>query len=60
MQIQVGVIGLGYWGPNLVRNLRALPDCGVRTVCDLDEKRLAHLRSLFPEVGGTTSHREVI
>lgn len=60
MQIQVGVIGLGYWGPNLVRNLRALPECKVKAVCDLDEKRLGHLRTLFPEVGGTRNHREVI
>jgi predicted dehydrogenase len=44
----------------LVRNLRALPECKVKTVCDLDEKRLGHLRTLFPEVGGTQRHREVI
>lgn len=50
--ISVGVVGLGYWGPNLVRNLRALPDCRVRTVCDTSENRVAHMRSLYPEVAG--------
>lgn len=60
MQIQVGVIGLGYWGPNLVRNLRALPECAVKTVCDLDERRLSHLRILFPEVAGTSRYLELI
>ncbi len=60
MQIQVGVIGLGYWGPNLVRNLRALPECTVKAVCDLDERRLSHLRILFPEVSGTSRYLELI
>ena len=36
-QIKVGVVGLGYWGPNLVRNFRALPDCDLRVMCDLSE-----------------------
>ena len=35
--LTVGIVGLGYWGPNLVRNLRALPDCRVKTVCDVSE-----------------------
>jgi len=48
--MKVGVIGLGYWGPNLVRNFLATP--GVEKVygCDLDEKRLAFIKSRFPAV----------
>lgn len=48
--IHVAVIGCGYWGPNLVRNFRSLPDCIVRKVCDTDRERLAHMKSLYPEV----------
>ncbi len=51
-QIKVGVVGLGYWGPNLLRNFRSLPDCSVGLMCDVNEQRLNHLRSLYPEVTG--------
>ena len=49
-QIKVGVVGCGYWGPNLIRNFRSLPECSLEMMCDLDEKRLTHLSSLYPEV----------
>src|SRR5580704_1324356 len=53
-QIKIGVVGLGYWGPNLARNFRALPDCHLQMMCDVSEARLKHLTSLYPEVEGTT------
>lgn len=53
-QIKVGVVGCGYWGPNLVRNFRSLPDCSLKMMCDLSEDRLKHLRNLYPEVKGET------
>jgi len=59
-EIKVGVVGCGYWGPNLVRNFRALPDCQLKTVCDLSEQRLAHLKSIYPEVQGTTDFRQML
>src|SRR5438874_2681993 len=51
-QVRVGVVGCGYWGPNLIRNFRQLPDCNLKLMCDTSESRLAHLRSLYPEVEG--------
>jgi predicted dehydrogenase len=39
--IRVAVAGLGYWGPNLARNLAAIPGCEVRWLCDPDEQRRA-------------------
>ena len=48
----LGVVGYGYWGPNLVRNFRTAPDCHLKVVCDLSEDRLKHLRSLYPDVKG--------
>jgi predicted dehydrogenase len=59
-QIKVGVVGLGYWGPNLVRNFRALPDCNLKMMCDLSEERLNHLFTLYPEVEGATDFRHVL
>jgi predicted dehydrogenase len=52
-QINVGVVGCGYWGPNLIRNFRSLTDCNLKVMCDLSEARLRHLGSLYPEVEGT-------
>jgi predicted dehydrogenase len=46
----VGVVGLGYWGPNLVRNFHALTDCRVHAVCDTAQDRLDHLGRLYPGV----------
>ena len=55
----IGVIGCGYWGPNLIRNFNAHSDCVVKTVCDADQKRLQHMQSLYPAIGVTTSVEEI-
>jgi predicted dehydrogenase len=41
--IGMGVVGCGYWGPNVIRNLSELEECELRAVCDLDPARLAAL-----------------
>jgi len=48
--LSVGVVGCGYWGPNLVRNFRKIPNCTVKAICDMNQERLGHLQSLYPEV----------
>jgi predicted dehydrogenase len=58
--INVGVVGCGYWGPNLIRNFRALPGCRMKTICDLSEERLKHLKSLYSEVEATTSYESLL
>jgi len=50
---KVGVVGCGYWGPNLVRNLRHLPECQLKIICDASESRLSHMRRLHPDVATT-------
>lgn len=56
----VGVIGCGYWGPNLIRNFRSLPNCTLKAMCDLSEDRLRHLKSLYPEVIGMTDYKKML
>lgn len=58
--IKLGVVGCGYWGPNLIRNFRSLPDCKLETMCDVNEKRLAHLRNLYPEVKVENSYEQML
>ncbi|MBI4008829.1 Gfo/Idh/MocA family oxidoreductase [Candidatus Roizmanbacteria bacterium] len=48
--IKIGVIGYGYWGPNLVRNFFELPDCQVEKVADLRQERLTLLKKHYPSV----------
>lgn len=47
---QVAVIGLGYWGPNLVRNFHARPGCRLKACCDVDGRRLDAVRADYPTV----------
>src|SRR5580658_4502016 len=59
-QIKVGVVGCGYWGPNLVRNFRSLPDCNLKAMCDISKERLKHLTALYPDVQGETSYDHML
>lgn len=58
--IRVGVIGYGYWGPNLVRNFTEVPDSEVLMVGDLRPERLALARGRYPAVETTTDYRDLI
>ncbi|MDX6427203.1 MAG: hypothetical protein QOD52_2608 [Gaiellaceae bacterium] len=57
--IGVTVIGLGYWGPNLVRNLYELPDAVV-SVCDMRVEAIDAIRRRYPTIGGYTRLNEVL
>jgi predicted dehydrogenase len=58
--VRIGVIGCGYWGPNLIRNFSHLKGTNVVVCADLSEERLAHMRSLYPYIETTTDHRRVM
>ena len=58
--IKVGVVGCGYWGPNLIRNLRQSPDCQLKLICDASEQRLSHMRRLYPEVATTRRFEDLL
>src|ERR1700680_2012905 len=56
--IRIGVVGAGYWGPNLIRNCAEL---GVLdSVCDIDEAALAAARQSFPTVTTTAKLDELL
>jgi predicted dehydrogenase len=58
--VRVGVIGAGYWGPNIVRNLYEAPGAEAVAVADLSEERLEAIRKRFPAVRVTTDYRELL
>ena len=58
--LSVGLVGLGYWGPNLLRGLVELPGVEVRYVCDLDAERLSTFARRYPGVTPTESYEELL
>jgi predicted dehydrogenase len=58
--MNIGVIGLGYWGPNLVRNFLAQPDVKKVVACDQKIERLQFIKSKFPSALLTDKNEEVI
>jgi predicted dehydrogenase len=59
-QVGVAVIGLGYWGPNLLRVLGDNLDASVRWICDLDTERLGKYRRRHPDARVTTRFERVL
>ncbi len=58
--VGVAVIGLGYWGPNILRVLGDNPDVQVRWICDLDRERLSRFRLRHPSARSTTRFERVL
>jgi predicted dehydrogenase len=58
--VRVGVIGYGYWGPNIVRNFRALDNCEVVAVCDKSAAALRRAARAQPGVHLTTDFSDVL
>ena len=58
--LRAAVIGLGYWGPNLVRNLHELPDMEVAWVCDLRQPALASMERRYPAIPRTSKVSKVL
>jgi predicted dehydrogenase len=59
-KVRVGVVGLGYWGPNLARNFDRLPGSELAYCCDLDEENLARARSLYPTAVVTNDYARLL
>ncbi len=59
-QVGVAVVGLGYWGPNLLRVLGDNLDAEIRWICDLDEERLAKYRQRYPGARVTARFERVL
>lgn len=58
--LRVGVVGLGYWGSNVARNLGALPGCELAWCCDLDGERREKLSASFPRARFTADPGEML
>src|SRR5215470_620510 len=58
--LRFGVIGYGYWGPNIVRNLRNLEGCQVVGVCDPSPAARKRMQHAHPDIPVHTNHKELV
>ncbi len=58
--VRVGVVGLGYWGPNIARNLSAIPGCQLVWLCDSSGQAREELTRTFPSVRSTGEVDELL
>lgn len=58
--VKIAVVGAGYWGPNLVRNLHELSQASLEVVCDLRPDALARIARRYPGLRTTTSYADVL
>ena len=59
-RITVGVIGCGYWGPNLIRNFIEIPASEVLAIADLRRERLDQIKTRYPQVTVTENYRDLL
>jgi len=57
--LKVGVIGYGYWGPNLARNFAELPSADLVAIADLSDNQIERARSKFPEIVLTKDYHDL-
>ena len=60
MSIKIGVIGCGYWGPNLVRNFSQLEESDLVYCSDLSEKKLLSMKKSYPYIKVTKNHKDIL
>jgi predicted dehydrogenase len=58
--IRFGVIGYGYWGPNIVRNLQGIEGAQLAAICDQNEAALKKVQASYPGVRATTNADEIL
>ena len=58
--VSIAVVGVGYWGPNIVRNLIELPGAEVAAVCDRSQDQLDRITSRYPFLRTTTSFEDIL
>lgn len=60
MTVGVAVVGLGYWGPNLARNMASTDGARLEVLCDFDRERLDRIGSQFPAARRVTDYDVVV
>lgn len=59
-KVNLGIVGLGYWGPNLLRNFSQLNGVRIKYCCDLDEEILARTQLQYPNIEMTKDYTKLL
>jgi len=57
-ELRIGIVGCGYWGPNLIRNFNETPKSNLISVSDLRTERLKVIRNTYPHIKVTTNYQD--
>jgi len=55
--MKIGIIGYGYWGPNIARNFASIPDIKLTDLCDMNPDSLAKAVKSYPNIRTTSDYR---
>jgi predicted dehydrogenase len=58
--VKIGIIGYGYWGPNLVRNFNEIEACAIKTLCDKKASKLKELSKKYPAIKTTQDYKDIL
>jgi len=58
--MKLGIIGCGYWGPNLIRNFNNIRDTEMVYCADIDDSRLSHVKKLYPRISVIKNYKEML
>src|SRR5688500_10589734 len=60
MHLNVAIVGLGYWGPNFIRNFIRHEKTDVVWVCDLSQKALRKIHNFYPHIKQTNNFADIL
>jgi len=58
--VNIGLIGCGYWGPNLLRNFSSHPQAAIKMVAELDQSRLDYIYDKYPGITATKDYYDLL
>jgi len=58
--VNIGIVGIGYWGPNLVRNFNSIEGCSIKGICDISRERLNSISTTYRGIPCTCDMKELL
>ncbi len=58
--INIGIIGFGYWGPNIVRNFSSLEEVKVHSICDGNQDAMKRASKAYPHITVTSNYNDIL
>lgn len=59
-KLQGAIVGLGYWGPNLVRNFLKIHNVKIKIVCDISQQTIRNFKKEYPDISVTSDYQKIL